>query len=166
MQVAARRTDDPAVGASSSGAAGVIRSLLRRIGLGGTAPYRTPTGAPETSALEWDVHRRRSTRRYARRTALLTVEGGGLIRCRIADMSEHGMRLLLPSRSCVLPARFSLILVESGVMYRVRRVWRRSVEVGVEFEDSQTLLTSRTEHLYHTFMRRLPQADCRDRARP
>ena len=62
------------------------------------------------------------------------------------------------------PATFSLVVVETGVIYRVRRVWRRKSQVGVEFLASEVLLTSRTEDLYFDFMRRvqsLPPSEVR-----
>jgi len=82
--------------------------------------------------------------------------GRTTIRCRIADISANGMRLLLPDGASAVPANFSLVVVESGVIYRVRRVWRRKAEVGVEFQASEELLNDRTEELYFDLMRRIP----------
>ena len=141
--------------AAARGAAPGLRRLLDRLGarFGRCA---APDGAVAPVAETWDRHRRRSTRQYARRTALLADVGRDAIRCRVADMSAHGMRLLLPDGASVLPATFSLVLVESGIIYRVRRVWRRRMEVGVEFQASETLLDHRTEDLYFDLMRRVP----------
>jgi hypothetical protein len=121
------------------------RPLLR-------SPATVPAG---TVADEWGLHRRRSTRRYVRRTAVLADIGRPNIRCRIADISAHGMRLLLPDSRCVLPANFTVIMVESGALYRVRNVWRNRAEVGVELQASEMLLSDRTEQIYHEFMRRV-----------
>ena len=142
----------------------LLGRLLGRVGVrnGGRRPSRGPSKS--AANLEWQHLRRRSARRYARRTALLADAGQNTLRCRIADSSAHGMRLLLPDPDCVVPATFSLVVVETGVIYRVRRVWRRKSQVGVEFLASEVLLTSRTEDLYFDFMRRvqsLPPSEVR-----
>jgi len=114
-----------------------------------------PTVPNDAPADEWGPHRRRSTRRYVRRTAVLADIGRPNIRCRIADISANGMRLLLPDGRCSLPANFTVIMVESGALYRVRNVWRNKAEVGVELQASEMLLNDRTEQIYHEFMRRV-----------
>ena len=129
--------------------------LLRMFGLRSGRP--APASPPAMPlAPEWDRYQRRSSRRYARRTALLVDAGREPIRCRIADISAHGMRLLLPDGVCDLPANFSLVVVESGILYRVRQVWRRKSELGVEFQASDALINDRTEELYFDLMRRVP----------
>jgi len=128
--------------------------LGRLLGMFGRTAPPSPPAMPLAS--EWDRYQRRSSRKYARRTALLADAGREPIRCRIADISAHGMRLLLPDGACDLPANFSLVVVESGILYRVRQVWRRKSELGVEFQASDALINDRTEELYFDLMRRVP----------
>ncbi|MDR3510288.1 MAG: hypothetical protein P4L73_01520 [Caulobacteraceae bacterium] len=51
-------------------------------------------------------------------------------RCAIRDRSEGGARLKLPD-GLLLPHRFWMIDVASGVAFEAEAVWRRYPEVGV-----------------------------------
>jgi hypothetical protein len=66
------------------------------------------------------------------------------------------MRLFLSKGCGRVPETFSLLMVGSGVIWRVRRVWARKLMVGVELVASQELITSRTQDLYDNFMRHIP----------
>ncbi len=79
--------------------------------------------------------RKAARRQFNYRAKILTSAKARAQACAIADISEHGARIVLESDQD-LPQRFLLLLNPRGSAGRIcRLVWRKGLTVGVEFAE-------------------------------
>jgi hypothetical protein len=79
--------------------------------------------------------RKTARRQFHYRAKILTSAKARAQACAIADISEHGARIVLESDQN-LPQRFLLLLSPHSSAGRIcRLVWRRGLTVGVEFSE-------------------------------
>jgi PilZ domain len=77
--------------------------------------------------------RKKPRRQFHYNAKILTSEKGQPRNCQIADISESGARIIL-ERDENPPPRFLLLLsVRSGTRRVCRVVWRKGLNVGVQF---------------------------------
>jgi hypothetical protein len=75
-------------------------------------------------------NQRGEPRRRVLLTGKIILPGGGLIRCKVRDRSDHPARLSVEN-SVGLPYRFRLLVGATGETFDVRVEWRRLTEIGV-----------------------------------
>ncbi len=81
------------------------------------------------------AHLRADKRHTVLRAAEIHVHGHELhIECVVRDISKTGMRVLV-DQSVQLPARFDIILKQTGRKYVCVIRWRNEHEAGVQFEE-------------------------------
>ncbi len=106
-------------------------SFGRRAAEAGQTPPFSPVVEDRRAENRGGGDQRASPRRRVLLSALvIKPDFGGMFRCAVHDVSDHGARLKIPA-GLLLPSDFWLVATSAGLAYEARTIWRRYPSVGV-----------------------------------